>query len=387
MRNVFAVCDTEQEYAIRLMEYLNCRRNMPFEIQMFTSPEALVEFAGKRHIDLLLVSERAATDDILDLPVGKLVVLAEGEMPGKLDSYPSVCKYQSADEVVREVMDFYSAELEATQPAKIMKPDVRRIGVISTWEPALRTAYAIAMGEVLAENRKVLYASLDPWSGTAPAFGDNADRTMSELLYYYRQGKHGLIYCADSLIRSFHGMNYIPPSKHPGDLLLMDAGQWCGLFDELMQTGTYDTLILDLGCRMADPEGVLSSCDEIYLPVSDDLFAQKAVDTWLLWAEESHAEWTGRVQTIPVDSPTAENVRHLFETGGVGGSGGESGGDFFDGRILLEALCRSKIGHLIRTQEENRRQKRSEEVYGLWKTTEKEDQTVPEMVADTETVS
>ena len=38
-KNIFAVCDTEIEYAYNFMEYLMQKKNIPFEIQAFTSPE------------------------------------------------------------------------------------------------------------------------------------------------------------------------------------------------------------------------------------------------------------------------------------------------------------------------------------------------------------
>ena len=36
-KNVFAVCDLEVDYALNFMEYLNQKRNIPFEIQAFTT--------------------------------------------------------------------------------------------------------------------------------------------------------------------------------------------------------------------------------------------------------------------------------------------------------------------------------------------------------------
>lgn len=312
MRNVFAVFDTEQAYAFRMMEYLNCRKNMPFEVQMFTSAEALISFTGKRHVDLLLVSARAAEDRILQLSVGKIVVLAEGEIDKRLASYPSVCKYQSARQIVREVMDFYSAEKDAAAPVRMMKPNVRRIGVVSTWEPGLRTALAIALGGILAESRSVLYASLDPWSGAADALSGDADRTMSELLYYYRQGKNGLIYLSDTMVRSIRGMHYIPPAAHPGDLMMMQTEQWEGFFSELLETGAYDTLILDMGSDMIQPEGVLSSCTEIYMPVTGNIFSERAAAALQTWAEDNHAEWKDRLRTVVIDGDTEEECRQLL---------------------------------------------------------------------------
>ena len=41
-KNIFAVCDLEAEYACNFMDYLNQKKNIPFEIQAFTSVESLV---------------------------------------------------------------------------------------------------------------------------------------------------------------------------------------------------------------------------------------------------------------------------------------------------------------------------------------------------------
>ena len=41
-KQIFAVCDLEAEYACNFMDYLNQKKNIPFEIQAFTSVESLV---------------------------------------------------------------------------------------------------------------------------------------------------------------------------------------------------------------------------------------------------------------------------------------------------------------------------------------------------------
>ena len=38
-RNIFAVCDLEVDYALNFMDYMNRKKNIPFEIQAFTSVE------------------------------------------------------------------------------------------------------------------------------------------------------------------------------------------------------------------------------------------------------------------------------------------------------------------------------------------------------------
>ena len=41
-RNIFAVCDLEVDYALNFMDYMNRKKNIPFEIQAFTSVENLI---------------------------------------------------------------------------------------------------------------------------------------------------------------------------------------------------------------------------------------------------------------------------------------------------------------------------------------------------------
>ena len=49
-KNIFAVCDLEVEYALNFMDYLNQKKNIPFEIQAFTTVENLITYGKHTHI-------------------------------------------------------------------------------------------------------------------------------------------------------------------------------------------------------------------------------------------------------------------------------------------------------------------------------------------------
>ena len=49
-KNIFAVCDLEVEYAFNFMDYLNQKRNLPFEIQVFPTAESLA--VSYTHLDV-----------------------------------------------------------------------------------------------------------------------------------------------------------------------------------------------------------------------------------------------------------------------------------------------------------------------------------------------
>ena len=63
-RNIFAVCDLEVDYALNFMDYMNRKKNIPFEIQAFTSVENLIAYGKQTHIELLLISGRAMCREV-----------------------------------------------------------------------------------------------------------------------------------------------------------------------------------------------------------------------------------------------------------------------------------------------------------------------------------
>lgn len=89
-RSVFAVCDLEVEYALNFMDFLNRKKNIPFEIQAFTAVENLIDYGKHTHIELLLISGRAMCREVRELDIGKIIILSEGVHPRTLISIP-VC--------------------------------------------------------------------------------------------------------------------------------------------------------------------------------------------------------------------------------------------------------------------------------------------------------
>ena len=64
-KSIFAVCDLEESYACNLTEYMNERKNAPFEVQAFTNLESLAAYAGEHHIELLLISTEGLSNQLL----------------------------------------------------------------------------------------------------------------------------------------------------------------------------------------------------------------------------------------------------------------------------------------------------------------------------------
>ena len=118
------------------MDYLNQKKNLPFEIQAFTTAESLIAYGKENHIELLLISDKAMRKEVRDLGIGKIIILSEGVHPPELDQYSSVYKYQSSSDVIREVMACYGEE-KSLDPVTfpVLKKTMEIIGVFfSSWQ-------------------------------------------------------------------------------------------------------------------------------------------------------------------------------------------------------------------------------------------------------------
>ena len=72
-RNIFAVCDLDVDYAYHFMEYLSKKKNIPFEVRVFTSAAGFREYVKEHPVELLLISEKAELFDCDVLKYNALV--------------------------------------------------------------------------------------------------------------------------------------------------------------------------------------------------------------------------------------------------------------------------------------------------------------------------
>ena len=118
----------------------------------------------KTHIELLLISGKAMCREVRELDIGKIVILSEGVHSPELDEYPSVYKYQSSSDVIREVMACYGEE-RAVAPAvfPILKKTTEILGIYSPLKRCLENLFCtcdgadIGKGEggSLSESRRI----------------------------------------------------------------------------------------------------------------------------------------------------------------------------------------------------------------------------------------
>lgn len=267
---MLGIYDVDSNYANSLMEYISDKRGIPFRTVAFTELEALKEFAEKREIDILLISAAAMTHDIAEYNIGKIILLTDGNVFAEYISYASIYKYQSSENIIREVINYYVDISTAEGVGSVLVDDVEVIGVYSPIGRSGKTTFAITLGQVLAKEKETLYINMEEFSALSKIFNKEYSGDLSDLMYFYKQNPESLPLKLKAIVNSINEMDYIPPSMFSNDLRSLDSSVWLGMIQAIINSGMYKTIILDLSNMVKDIYEVLEFCNVIYMPMNDD---------------------------------------------------------------------------------------------------------------------
>lgn len=268
MSKIFAVCDTDRLYVKNLIQYINSRQNIPLKLQAFTSTELLKEYAVQNSIELLLISTEAMDEEIAGLSIGKIVLLTEDGVVG-VKGFPTVNRYQASGNLVQEVMQYYGTGNLAVAYAAAKLATTQIIGIYSPIKRCGKTTFALALGEEYAKNKHVLYINLEDFSGFRALFNREYRMDVSDLLYFYREEKQGMLNRVEEIAERLHFLYYLPPAMCPADMKLVQPEEWREWFLLLMQS-KYEVIIVEPGECIYGLEEILALCNKIYMPILED---------------------------------------------------------------------------------------------------------------------
>lgn len=311
MKRIMAVYDVDPFYADKFAEYANQREKTPFTAVAFTSLCRLKEYAGQQPVELLLVGNEVRPEELKEVKAGQIIRLGESGI-AEADGTPVVYKYQPSDEVLREVMACYKPR---TEPAHIAAMGVKStvIGVYSPVNRCGKTGFALTMGQLLAKEGKTLFLSLEENSGLSRMTGTTYKSSLSDLLYYYRQGLYSRLRLSAATY-SLGGLDYIPPAAYAEDLEDLTGEEFAGLVADIAGDGLYETVILDLGQFGRGVEHVLELCRLIYVPVKEDCISAAKMEEWRQYLEASGKGglWERmKIQKLPCQGTAASAQTYL----------------------------------------------------------------------------
>lgn len=272
---ILAVCDDEFRYAVKLMESFCEKKNLGFQVHVFSGVEELEYFAQKNQLEILLITGRLMSEKIQHFNIGKIILLSDGEVYEEYSDYETIYKYQSAEKILKEILCYYA---EYARPATGMFSGKKEFEVYGVYSPVGRcgkSTLARTLAEKHGKQKKTLLLDLQSFSAYPEQLGENELWDLADIIYFLRQGKKTFLYKLGSIVRSKGSYDDILPMKTPGDIRSVTLAEWMELLEKLATDSDYQTIILDFGNDVSGLFGLLGQCTKVYVPVLLDEESQR----------------------------------------------------------------------------------------------------------------
>ncbi len=279
-KKILAIFDGEENYAYRLMDFIGEKMNLPFEVYVFTDEDKFYSCSRIKDIECLLISESTYKREVDALQIPHIIILSEsGKNLNK--ALHHINKYQSSENILHEVMEYYTDKTEILPAA--LRTGTAKMQIIGVYTPVgrcLQTTFSLTLGQMLAKKYKTLYLNFETYSGFSRMLNKHYGSDLSDLMYYFECAREKLFYRLESMVEQVNGLDFIPPAEIYQNMAGIRGDQWIDLFQELEKVSQYEYLILDLSDGVADLWDILRKCSYIYTISRDDGLAMAKIDQY-----------------------------------------------------------------------------------------------------------
>ena len=267
---VLAICDTEKQYAIKLMEAFCEKKNLGFQVHAFSNVAELEQFVKRSPLEILLIPGKLMSEKFQRLNIGKIILLSDGEVYEEFSDYESIYKYQSAEHILKEILCYYAEYAKPVTGINYRKKEFEVYGVYSPIGRCGKSALARALAGIFGRKRKTLLLDLQSFSAYPEQLGEEELWDLADMIYFLRQGKKTFLYKLGSIVQSEKNFDYILPMKAPADLRSVTLAEWTELLEKLSADSDYQVIVLDFGNEVCGLFGLLSQCTKVYTPMLSD---------------------------------------------------------------------------------------------------------------------
>lgn len=270
------ICDEEFRYARNLGEMISESDVLAVKVYTCTSLEKTLELAKEKQIHILLISEKYCKEERDNIEAKQTFVLTKGTVENLNPKEHMIYKYQSADQIVQEILETYAENVEENIIKQARRNKTKLLAVYSPIHRVGKSRFAIALGKELSKKEKVLYINMEEYPGEP--FLDVYKNHLGDVICYLKQKNFGLR--LQTTVQRVDGLDYIPPMEMCTDLREIALDEWIELFEMIFEHSNYETLILDLGESVQGLFKILQKCNEIYMPTLEDEASRKKLQRY-----------------------------------------------------------------------------------------------------------
>lgn len=303
------ICDTEEDYARKMYEYIQTKYGETYEVLLFTNEAALVNYLNDNYADLLLYANGSSELIEQVRNIGQKIVLSDKEE--MVSEEQVIYKYNSADSIMQEVMSLYIAT-DNNVSGRRKGEKIKVIGIYTPVKRSFQTTFALTLGQILAKQCKTLYLNFECFSGFDVLSGKLTKTDLLDLVYFAECAEDSFSYRLNSIIETMGSLDYIPPTKVYTRFSEIDKSQWLKLIDVISEKTTYEYLILDLSENIIGLFDILDRCDRIYTIRNTERTASAKIANYENLLREENRD---RIidKTTNIDIPRFKEIPSEFE--------------------------------------------------------------------------
>ena len=287
---ILAICDTQKQYAIRLMEAFCEKKNFGFQIHAFSDVKELQQFAERVEIEILLITGSYMSRALENLKIGKIILLSDGSMSEGFSEYESIYKYQPADRILKAVLGSYAEYAKPLYGMYSGKNEFEVYGVYSPIGRCGKSALAECLAKKFGKQKRTLLLDLQSFSAGKEQLEEEELWDLEDIIYFLRQGKTTFLYKLGSIVRSKTTFDYILPMKKTSDLQSVALAEWTELLEKLASDSDYRVVIIDFGQTVCGLFQLLSQCTKVYAPVLSDAVSRNKMENFEWNLKETNFE-------------------------------------------------------------------------------------------------
>ena len=292
-RSNLVICEPNEQYAALFLSYVNEHNPTGFDIHIFTDELLLEKYMKETKVDVLLVAEEVTKDE-LNKQAEVVIYLSEGAVAEKNDVKHVIYKFQSAEQILRQVCKICLQEKNVKMNLDFeRKEKCKQIGIFSPKGGSGKTTLAMTLAQILGNQEKVLVVNLEAFSGNYS--WQQEGYGISNLMYLMKQERDDYQMQVQSAVYRVGNFDYLSGVSHYLDLQQMKKEDMECFLNCLQKYTHYDVIIYDMSFVNESLWGTLERCDYIFMPRIE---GQKSVNMFQNVSEREKAALEEKLKKI-----------------------------------------------------------------------------------------
>lgn len=275
---LLAIFDTDILYASRLMEYLKKSAWEGYEVLLFTKVESLIDFLEYQPVEILLYGGEENLHVVKNCKNVKYLFCFSSNKKLIKNKSLLIYKYQSAPDIMRDIISLYT-KLEDSKD-ETTYGDVRIISVFSPIPSIEKIEFSWSLAKDLSNRVKVLFIPLEFFPTCHMFHKDDKGQSLSDFLYYLKDGKNGSIDKIKSYLSYSEKLSYLSGINHGFDLLSVSKEDIERLVESIKEHKDYEMVIFYIGIYTEAAMEILKSSDEVCIAICEDNYEEIIREEW-----------------------------------------------------------------------------------------------------------